>query len=271
MKENNNKGSMIILTIIGIATLLVAVIGATFAYFSVTVKYKTEKTPAVVETSTMLITFETKNELVYTGAIPGRPSLSKEEPFASLAEKVDNTLAFTLTSATNMVLDAKYNVYLVIDENDEEPAEGEPALTEEQKKANDFVTDNLVYLMTQHRNVTSAASQNGTGGSVGSQYFEEGKENTLFIKDDYNGDGNTADNEYVGIIPAGLAIGSKIKIATGNIGSHASVDTWTLEVWLRETGSEQNEDQGKVLKAHIEVEPVNQDPITHEKDKVTTP
>ena len=33
MKENN-KGSMIILTIIGIATLLVAVIGATFAYFS---------------------------------------------------------------------------------------------------------------------------------------------------------------------------------------------------------------------------------------------
>ena len=260
MQGNNNKGSMIILTIIGIATLLVAVIGATFAYFSVTVKYKTNPTPAVVETSTMLITFETKNELEYTGAIPGRPSLSTNPQ----AQLIDNTLKFTLTSATNMVLDSEYNVYLVIDNNDEEGAT-------ENLTDNDFVTDNLVYLMTQERTVTSAATKNGTIGSVGSQYFEEGKENTLFIKDDYNGDGTTAENEYVGIIPKGLAVGSKIKIATGNIGSHASIDTWTLEIWLRETGVEQNEDQGKVLKAHIEVEPINQDPVTNEPDKITTP
>jgi len=265
MKENN-KGSMIILTIIGIATLLVAVIGATFAYFSVTVKYKTEPTPAVVETSTMLITFETKNELLYTGAIPGRPSLSD----TPLAENSDNTLSFKLTSATNMVLDAKYNIYLVIDSNDPVPEEGVTP-TDEELKANDFVSNNLVYLLTQQRSVTPAATQNGTAGSVGSQYFKENAEGELFIKDDYDGDGVKEDDEYVGIIKPGLSVGEKILIGTGNIGSHASVDTWTLEVWIRETGAVQNEDQGKVLKAHIEVEPVNQDPITHEPNKVTTP
>jgi len=266
MKENNNKGSMIILTIIGIATLLVAVIGATFAYFSVTVKYKTEKTPAVVETSTMLITFETKNELLYTGAIPGRPSLSNLPE----AKEIDNTLSFTLTSATNMVVDAPYNVYLVIDSNDEEPAEGEEPLTEEQKKANDFETNNLVYLMSQKRNVTTAATQNGTAGSVGSQYFPSNGLNDLYIEEDVDGD-ETTPKEYVGVIKSGLAVGEKILIATGNIGSHGTVETWTLEVWLRETGIEQNEDQGKVLKAHIEVEPINQDPVTHEPNKVTAP
>lgn len=274
MKENNNKGSMIILTIIGIATLLVAVIGATFAYFSVTVKYKTEPTPAVVETSTMLITFETKNELLYTGAIPGRPSLVKEgDPlYGSLVDNAEsNKLSFTLTSATNMVVNAPYNVYLVIESNDPEVADGEDEPTEEELKANDFVTNNLVYLMTQTRNVTAAATHNGTPGHAGSQYFPTGKLNDLFVKDDYNGDSTVGDNEYVGVIKAGLKEGDKVLLATGNIGSHATVETWTLEVWLKETGSEQNEDQGKVLKAHIEVEPVNQDPITYEPDKVTTP
>lgn len=254
--KNNNKGSMIILTIIGIATLLVAVIGATFAYFSVTLRYETEPTPAVIESSTMLVTFETVNELTYTGAIPGRPSLSKDPA----AKDINNTLSFTLTSATNMVVNTKYNVYLVVDSNDEEGAEGD--LT-----SNDFVTDNLVYLMTQEREVTDAATRNNTTGELGSQYFGEG----LYIKDDINGDKTIANDELVGVIKAGTKVGDKILIATGNVGSHASIDTWTLEIWLRETGEEQNEDQSKVFKGHILVEPIDQDPVTHEPDKVTTP
>ena len=253
--KNNNKGSMIILTVIGIATLLVAVIGATFAYFSVTLKYETEPTPAVIESSTMLVTFKTVNELTYTGAIPGRPSLSKDPA----AQAIDNTLSFTLTSATNMLVSTKYNVYLVVDSNDEAGATGD--LTE-----NDFVTDNLVYLMTQDREVTDPAKANKTTGIDGSQYFGEG----LYIKDDINGDKTTDEDELVGIIKAGTRVGERILIATGEVGSHASIDTWTLEIWLRETGVEQNEDQGKIFKGHILVEPINQDPITHEPGKVTT-
>lgn len=240
MKDNNNKGSMIILTIIGIATLLVAVIGATFAYFTVTLNYETEPTPTVVESSTMLVTFKTINELTYTGAIPGRPSLSTNPD----AQNIDNTLSFSLTSATNMTVDTDYNVYLVID-------------------SMDFETNNLVYLMTQEREVTAEAQTNGTAGSVGNGYISDDAK----IEDDIDADG---DKEVVGTLNSTLKAGDKKLIATGSVGSHGSVDTWTLEIWLRETGIEQNEDQGKVLKAHIEVEPINQDPITHEENKVTT-
>lgn len=239
MKENN-KGSMIILTIIGIATLLVAVIGATFAYFTVTLNYETEPTPTVVETSTMLVTFKTLNELTYTGAIPGRPSLSQDPE----AQKIDNTLSFSLTSAPNMTVKTDYNVYLVID-------------------SMNFETNNLVYLMTQERNTTSEAQTNKTTGSDGKMYISDDAK----VEDDIDGDGN---KETVGTLNSTLKQGDKKLIATGSVGSHGSIDTWTLEIWLRETGIEQNEDQGKVLKAHIEVEPINQDPITHEENKIST-
>ena len=114
MRERNNRGAMIVLTIIGIATLLVAVIGATFAYFTVTLEDKTkpENRPIQVETSTMMITFEQGNAIEYTGAIPGRPSLAIEngDPvYGSLADGKTNKLTFTLTSAPTMVLNAKYN------------------------------------------------------------------------------------------------------------------------------------------------------------------
>ena len=66
MKENN-KGSMIILTIIGIATLLIAVIGATFAYFTVTVKYKTAPSQVEVKSNTMVIEYEALNNIEYYG------------------------------------------------------------------------------------------------------------------------------------------------------------------------------------------------------------
>ena len=57
----NNKGSMIVLTVIGIATLLIAVIGATFAYFTVTVKYVDKPTETVIESATMVIEYNSLN------------------------------------------------------------------------------------------------------------------------------------------------------------------------------------------------------------------
>lgn len=252
--KDNNRGSMIILTVIGIATLLVAVIGATFAYFTVTIKYETEPTPAVVQTSTMLIQFKTLNELRYEGAIPGRPSQS-DDPTAQL---VDNKLQFSLTSAPNMTVTNKYNVYLVIDDNDE----GGQATTE-----NDFVTDNLVYMMNQiNREVSAAATTNGTPGVAGVEVIDQNKKTTDLIIEN-----NVSNTRDVGVIPHELKAGDKILIGTGELGSHGTVDTWELEVWLKEVGVEQNEDQGKVLMAHIEVEPIDQLPVTYEPDKVTTP
>ena len=127
--KDNNKGSMIILTVIGIATLLVAVIGATFAYFTATVTGNVEEaTVQVQSTKTMLITFNTPNKLEYLNVIPGRPTNTDA-----------NKLEFTLTSDESLTSATAYNVYLVIDSNtflDGEDGKG---------------VNELVYLLSQDR------------------------------------------------------------------------------------------------------------------------
>lgn len=52
---NNNKGSMVLLTIISIATLLVAVAGATFGYFNISMSDKNKETTIEVTNGTLTI------------------------------------------------------------------------------------------------------------------------------------------------------------------------------------------------------------------------
>ena len=54
---NNNKGNMILLTIISVATLLVAVIGATFAYFNISINSKDSDTTIEVTNGTISIEY----------------------------------------------------------------------------------------------------------------------------------------------------------------------------------------------------------------------
>lgn len=139
MKENN-KGSMIILTIIGIATLLVAVIGATFAYFTVTIQGNPTEPNVTVQSKTLgVIEFETLNEINYTNLIPGRPKWETDQT-------PTNKLKFTVTSAVDASANEKYIVYLNVAEND-------------------FETDNVVYLLDE--------KVVGANSVEGGQYFTE--------------------------------------------------------------------------------------------------
>lgn len=248
--KDNNRGSMIILTVIGIATLLVAVIGATFAYFTATIDYKSEPTPTVVQSNTMIVEFDTINKLEYTGAVPGRP----EEDYEKFK---DNKLRFTLVSHQNLVSVTEYDVYLVIDKSEFQKPDGK--------------TDELVYVASQPNNtryVSDAAISNGTAGSVGIPNYNntingvEYKPETLKIKRKDEVSGLVTENDVVvGLIPSNISYDSdvkeedkvRIKVGSGKLASHSSSDTWQLEVWLKETDNEQNYNQGKRLEAHIDV------------------
>ena len=124
----DNKGTTVLLTVIGIATLLVAVVGATFAYFSATVKetYTDEdNADVVVEAATLgTITFThgytidlcddaNANCLIYPGA-----QEAKE---------------FTVAADANSTIPVEYTVYLEIDNNT-------------------FITDNLGYVVSAKTN-----------------------------------------------------------------------------------------------------------------------
>ncbi len=237
--EKNNKGLIIILTVISIFALLIAVIGTTFAYFTVMIKGNMSEAKTIIKSVSLgVINFEHGNTIYYDGAIPGRPIWSENE-------EVKNIIYFSLTSSTSMDKNekVKYNVYLNITKDT-------------------FLTDNVVYLI----NVK-------TGVNSGEARMKFGNENDDYkVKFTPYGNGLPLESESfdVGYIPLELANQDeeqKILIGTGEIGGLASRDEWAFEIWVNETGNEQNIDQNKVIEAYISAEVSETTYISNETDK----
>ena len=222
--KDNNRGSMIILTVIGIATLLVAVIGATFGSFTVTIKGNPTAPNVTVQSKTLgVIEFETLNQINYTNLIPGRPVWET-------GQTPTNKLNFTVTSAVDASSNEKYVVWLNVD-------------------SNDFTTDNVVYLLTE--------TEKGTNSVLGGQYFTDDN----YVNHTFAGDTTPT---KLGFIKAGFT--GKMKIGTAELGSLGSKDKWEFEIWVNEIGKEQNEDQGKTIRAYITIDLEDPEPQTNEKN-----
>ncbi len=78
MMGNNNKGSLILLTIISVATLLVAVVGATFAYFNIAMNGKDAETTIEVTNGTISIEYADNGTIQFGSAAPGTLVASKQ-------------------------------------------------------------------------------------------------------------------------------------------------------------------------------------------------
>ena len=112
MENNNGRG--IFYGVMGVATLVVAIVGATFAYFTATVKYNDVPRDVVTVSGNMIVEFASKNKIDYTGAIPGRPAVYDKE--GNLL--TNNRMQFKLTSGANMSVPTTYDIYLKITENE---------------------------------------------------------------------------------------------------------------------------------------------------------
>ena len=72
MNDNSKKGNTVLLTVIAVATLLVAVVGATFAYFTASVTGNNTASSIIVKTAEIgNITYKTGNEIKMENALPG--------------------------------------------------------------------------------------------------------------------------------------------------------------------------------------------------------
>lgn len=106
---DNNKGQTIFLSVIGIATLLVAIIGATFAYFSITVTGNEQASSIFVTTATLgQINFVDGTQLKWDDVNLEKGGTDKTE---SKRFTVENTADTALTS------DVTYNVYMKVTAN----------------------------------------------------------------------------------------------------------------------------------------------------------
>lgn len=103
---DNNKGQTIFLSVIGIATLLVAIIGATFAWFSVNVTGNDQASSIIVTTATLgSIVFADGDTINLSNIRP------QDNPMA--------TKNFTITNSTsNLTASITYSIYMNVTAND---------------------------------------------------------------------------------------------------------------------------------------------------------
>lgn len=274
MKNNNSsKGSMIVLTIIGIATLLVAVIGATFAFFTASVKNNTAPSQIYTESGKMVIEFTSLNNIEYKGAIPGRPTWEESDtPY--------NRLRFKVTSDNTMSLPTTYDVYLKITQNE---------FANEQNK------ENLVFYLEEiNRTRTSSTQQDNILGTMSDnirklnfQNFYETKVTSMLDGSEISvgGTEEQRQNVTIGVIPNDTDPTNNNSCVSATetepaycmlqisknarLGDMGSANEWYFEIWLNETGTEQNYDQGKKFKASIEIVTTGDEKLSNQPELIT--
>lgn len=101
---SEGKNNTVMLTIIGIATLLIAVVGATFAYFSATLTGTQDEKEYTVRSATVGTEFDSGADITATGIYP------KEEAWG--------TKTFSIKTTSTKGVSTKYRITLVIDDND---------------------------------------------------------------------------------------------------------------------------------------------------------
>ena len=93
-----NNGNTILLTVIGIATLLVALVGATFAYFTASINNENSQSVSVTSATPVGLNY-VGGELQLPDALPGD----------------SNTMTFTVTNPATSTLSQEYKLRVVVD------------------------------------------------------------------------------------------------------------------------------------------------------------
>ena len=99
---NNNKGNMILLTILSIATLLVAVIGSTFAYFNISMSTRDNETTIEVTNGSISIEHQENAQVSFT-----------KQPAGTLVASKSFTITGLITGSSNL----NYEVDFKVNEN----------------------------------------------------------------------------------------------------------------------------------------------------------
>lgn len=141
--RRTGQGSVILLVVLSVAIIFIALIGATFAYFTVNLQITETEKHATITARTLVIEFASSNNIFYDWVIPGRPQwLEGQIP--------SNKLNFSVTSPVDMKEKNGYDVYFNIE-------------------TNTFVTNNMVFYIKQNECIR----KDGTGSKKGETVSQE--------------------------------------------------------------------------------------------------
>lgn len=224
MKEN--RGTTVLLTVIGVATLLVAVVGATFAYFTAGVSGNDSNVKDIVVNSATVgqITFAHGNVIDLCDETDESLSCTEGSIVYPGAQE-DKT--FTVTADAKSTTPVEYEVYMVISKNT-------------------FATEYLKYKV-------SATSVTGTKPADATTSAAAVASTLTPVAVDYTSMNGDAYKPVV--VDENTTTPVEVKIGSGTLGTYGTVDTWNLDVWF-ENASEPQGDQGAKFEATIVVRPV---------------
>ena len=268
MEERNNKSNTMLLTVIAIATLLVAVIGATFAYFTAQIGNAESNSTVILQGTTLTISFADGNPnlAASTGLIPVK---SVSGTFAPVITK-----NFSLTASNPSTSTVNYSLYLVVTENNfalqDRPAEG-TANTSLQYKlikktsaggelseaAASLASANFVNIPVYDKdNLDKDAYTHDSDSQYGKLQTVELYENSTYairLHGDTQNRGIDGGNEQ-GTLVYGLRLGSGSIAANSNI-----THSYELSIYFNENTLNQDYDKGSTFSGYVAIDA---DPIT---------
>lgn len=222
--KDNSKTNTLLLTVIGVATLLVAVIGATFAYFTAQVGGGESSTTVKMNAGVLKINFTNGNSVHNTEGF--EPTKAKTECPANKENETDGyycdkdqytpvaTKLFTLTG-TNTTLDTNnmkmpYTIKLVVTQNQFSTGAIKYTLTGT-KEGGEAAAGELVQIPNWVDVATGAAD----AAELGSGYFLPGTETVHKYKLDIY----FPDNHINQDTDKNKVFGAKVEISTAQITS----------------------------------------------------
>ena len=206
---SEGKNNTVMLTIIGIATLLIAVVGATFAYFSATLTGTNNEKEYTVRSATVGTEFNGGVDITATGIYP------KEEAWG--------TKTFSIKTTSTKGLSTKYRISLVIDDND---TTADTTISDGAGHVKRFQANALSYTLTA---IEANAATKGTMPTATETNIADSSKDFVF------GEATIYGNDAVEV-----------------------TQTYTLSMFFKDTGTDQNANQGAQFKAHIAISEITQ-------------
>ena len=206
---SEGKNNTVMLTIIGIATLLIAVVGATFAYFSATLTGTNNEKEYTVRSATVGTQFNGGADITATGIYP------KEEAWG--------TKTFSIKTTSTKGVSTKYRISLVIDDND---TTADTTISDGAGHVKRFQANALSYTLTA---IEANAATKGTMPTATETKIADPSKDIVF------GEATIYGNDAVEV-----------------------TQTYTLSMFFKDTGTDQNANQGAQFKGHIAISEITQ-------------
>ncbi len=206
---SEGKNNTVMLTIIGIATLLIAVVGATFAYFSATLTGTDSEKEYTVRSATVGTEFNGGDQIAAAGIYP------KEEAWG--------TKTFSIKTTATKGVSTKYKITLVIDDND---TTADATISDGAGHVKRFQANALSYTLTA---TEANAATEGTMPTATETKIADPSTDIVF------GEATIYGNDKQEV-----------------------TQTYTLSMFFKDTGEDQNANQGAQFKGHIAITEITQ-------------